>query len=64
MRITVNEAAKLMDIPAQLLRMGLQQERFPFGTAVKMKRWAYYINRDALERYLGGKGGGVNGATS
>ena len=54
MRITVNEAAKMMDIPAQLLRLALQQDRFPFGQAVKCKRWAYYINRPALERWLEG----------
>lgn len=53
--LTITEAADLMGIPPQLLRMGLQQGRFPFGVAVKMKRWAYYINADRLFAYLEAK---------
>ena len=56
MRLTVKETADRMGVPPQLLRMGLQQGKFPFGVAVKMKRWAYYINRAAFDRWIKGEG--------
>ena len=36
--ITLPEAAEQMGVPQQLLRVGLQQEKFPFGTAVKFRQ--------------------------
>lgn len=53
----VSEAAKLLKMNTQTLRLALQQGRFDFGTAVKTseKRWTYYINPDRLERYLNGQ---------
>lgn len=56
-RVTIKEASELLDIPAQCLRMGLRQGRFPFGTAVQSseKRYVYYINRGKLYEYLGVK---------
>ncbi len=52
-RLTVSEAARVMDVDPQFLRIALQQERLPFGTAVKMKkRWAYYINARRFFAYL------------
>ena len=43
--MTVKEAATLMGVSEQFIRLGLQQEKFPWGYAVKMrKRYAYYIN--------------------
>ena len=54
--ITLSEAAEKMGVPSQLLRVGLQQKVFPFGTAVKMKkRYAYYINPAAFDRYMRGE---------
>ena len=54
--ITLPEAAEQMGVPQQLLRVGLQQEKFPFGAAVKMKkRYAYYINPAAFEKYMRGE---------
>lgn len=54
--LTVNEAAKQMGVTGDLLREGLKQEKFPFGAAVKMKkRYAYYINPAAFERFLKGE---------
>ena len=42
-KITVQLAAKIMD------------DRFSFGTAVKMKkRWAYYINTATFIKYMKG----------
>lgn len=56
MRVTIQEAAKMLDIPEQCLRIGLQQDRFPFGHAIKSseRRYTYYINRRRLLEYLGG----------
>lgn len=46
-KLTVPEAAAIMDVDPQFLRIALRQGRFSeFGTAVKMKRWAYYINAE------------------
>lgn len=56
-RISVDEAARQMDVTPQFLRLGLRAGRFPFGTAVQMPggRWSYYINRVRFERYLAGE---------
>lgn len=51
-KLTIKEAAALMGVTPQFLRIGLQQGRFPFGTAVKMKRWTYYINSAKFHEYL------------
>ena len=51
--ITLPEAAEMMGVPPQFLRVGLQQEKFPFGAAVKMKkRYAYYINPEQFKEYM------------
>ncbi len=52
--LSIAEAARLMDIAPQLLRMGLQEDKLPFGFAVKGKRWAYYINKRRFYNYLDG----------
>lgn len=56
-RVTIKEAAKILDIPEQCLRIGLQQGRFPFGHAIKSseRRYTYYIHKNRLDTYLGGK---------
>ena len=51
-KLTVPQAAEIMGVTPQLLRLGLQQGRFPFGTAVKFKRWSYYINKDKFYEYI------------
>lgn len=52
----VEEAAKMLNLSTQTLRLGLQQDKFPFGIAIKTssKRYTYYINEEALEKYLKG----------
>jgi hypothetical protein len=57
-KLTVVEAAKIMGVTPQFLRLGLQQHRFPFGEAVKMKRWSYYINAEKFQRWM--KGGVID----
>lgn len=54
-KITVKKAATLMGVTPQFLRLALQQGRFPFGVAVKMKRWSYYINASKFFDYLAGE---------
>ena len=52
-RISVTEAAKIMDVSPSYIRMGIRCGRLPFGTAVKMSsQWTYHISRAAFEQYL------------
>lgn len=54
--LSVVEAAARLGVDPQFLRLGLQQGRFPFGTAVKMrKQWSYYINPVQFREYLRGE---------
>ena len=52
-KFKVADAAKMMRISPQFIRIGLQQGIFPFGTAVKMSsRWTYYINEEKFLAYI------------
>jgi hypothetical protein len=45
-RMTVKEAAKLMEVTEQYIRIGLQQGVFPWGYVVKASsQYTYFINR-------------------
>ena len=52
----VDEAAKLLKMNTQTLRLGLQQRLFPFGEAIltSEKRYTYHINPELLRRYKEG----------
>lgn len=60
----VEEAAKKLGMSSQTLRVALQQEKMPFGTAIKTTsadnskvgkdRFTYYINENQLNQYLEG----------
>ena len=54
--LLVSEAAKKLGMNTQTLRLALQQNKFPFGVAVKTSehRFTYYINEEQLKRYLEG----------
>lgn len=54
-RITVDQAARIMGVTPQFLRIALQHNKFPFGTAVKFKRWSYYINTERFIKYMKGE---------
>ena len=54
-RIKVSEAAKLMGVSEQFIRIGLQRGQLPIGHAVKLKQWVYYISKPMLEAYTGKK---------
>lgn len=50
----VKEAAKQLNKSEQFIRVGLQQERLPFGVAVKVnKRWNYHISENLFMDYIG-----------
>ena len=53
--MTVQEAAKILGLTPQTVRFGLQQERLPFGCAVKTtnSRWTYHISEHLLKAYIG-----------
>ncbi len=51
-KISIKDAADIMGVTPRFLQMGLQQGRFPFGTAVEMTQWSYYINTERFIRYM------------
>lgn len=52
--VTIKEAAIRLGASRLFVQLALQQDKFPFGTAAKSKRWCYYINRGQFENYLKG----------
>lgn len=60
MRVTTKEAATLLGIPEQSLRLWVQQKTCPFGEVMIDKkgrygRRTYYICKERLDRYLKGE---------
>jgi len=57
-KITVEMAAKMIGKSDEFVRIGLQQNRLPFGTAVNIrgKRWTYHISANLLQQYIGKAG--------
>lgn len=52
--VTVKRAAMLMGKSEQFVRVGLRNNRFPFGTAVKLSsQWSYYISPKLFYKYIG-----------
>lgn len=51
---TVEEVAHFLGKPAQFVRLGLQQGRFPFGVAVRGTggRYSYLIPKRKFQRWL------------
>ena len=52
--VPVNEAALIMGVSAQFLRMALLQEKFSFGVGVKMGQNEFYINTERFLLYMKG----------
>lgn len=51
--MNVREAARILNVSQQFVRIGLQQQRLPIGTAVKMStRWTYHISEKKLYEYI------------
>lgn len=55
--ITVEEVAKILRKNPQFVRIGLQQNRLPFGNAVKTTsgRWSYVIYPEKFYETIGKK---------
>lgn len=54
MKITVAQAAKLMGVSPQFIRIGLQRGLLPIGRAIKFnKNWSYYISPAQFEAFTG-----------
>jgi hypothetical protein len=54
-RVTIKEAAKILGISEQYVRLGLQSGELPFGTAVKMSSiYTYHISPKLFKEYIGG----------
>ena len=51
--LTVDQAAKLMGKSREFVMTGLQDGVFPWGYAVKMGRWSYWISRVKFEELTG-----------
>lgn len=53
--ITIQDAAEIMRVTPQFLRMALMQDKFPFGVGVKMGQNEFYINTERFIRYMNGQ---------
>lgn len=51
--MTVREAADLLGVSAQCVRIGIQRGAFNFGTVVPMKSKVYVIFREKFEQETG-----------
>lgn len=52
--ISPENAARILNKSVQFIRIGLQKERLPFGTAVLIdKQWSYHISPKLLAEYIG-----------
>lgn len=53
-KITVTEAAAVLHVSDQFVRIGLQRGILPIGTAIKMSsKWTYQISPKLLADYSG-----------
>lgn len=53
-RILPTEAAKILNVSPQFVRVAMQQEKLPIGTAIKMSsEWTYHISEKLLQEYSG-----------
>lgn len=56
-KFSTKEAAKILGISDQALRIGLQRNLFPFGRAIETKpgRFTYWISQERLIKYIKGE---------
>ena len=50
--ITVLQAAEIMSVTPQFLRLAIMEGRFPFGVGVKMEQNVFYINTVRFIKYM------------
>ena len=55
--VSVSEAARLMGVSQQFVRVGLQRGILPFGCAIQIsnKKYTYFISRTKLMEYVGAR---------
>lgn len=54
MRIAVKDAAEIMNVSQQFVRVGMQRGLLPIGTAIKMSSvWTYHISPKKFYEYVG-----------
>ena len=55
-RMKVSEAAAILGVSSQAIRIGIQTGKLPIGTCIKVKqRWNYVIPKERFEAYVSGK---------
>ena len=51
---SIEKVAKILKVNPETVRRGLEQGRYPFGTAVKCeKRYSYQFYPEKVKEYLG-----------
>lgn len=57
MKISIKDAAALLGMAQQTLRIGLQRGLFPFGVAIptSKNRYTYNITKERLDKYIKGE---------
>lgn len=53
-KIKAKDAANYLGIDLRILYQGLQENKFPFGIAVKRNEWVYHIFAERLIAYKHG----------
>ena len=55
MNLSIEKAAKLMGVSKQFIRVGLRNNVFPFGYAVKISgnKYTYYISAKKFTEFTG-----------
>ena len=53
-KLTILEAAAIMEVTPRFLQLSLQQQKFNFGAAIEGDRWVYYINTERFIKYMKG----------
>lgn len=52
--IPINIVAEILGKSPQFVRVGLQQQTLPIGSAVKMStEWCYHVSYELLKNYIG-----------
>lgn len=52
--IPISIVADILGKTQQYVRIGLQQQRLPIGSAVKMSsEWTYHVSYELLKNYIG-----------
>ncbi len=50
--ISVPTAAKIMGVTPKFLQVALAEDKFPFGTGIKLEQMAFYINCEKFIKYM------------